>query len=89
MGHMGKNLTKVIHNKFLIILEYIHIGDLHVFVQFGNKGWGTLPKDDLYTKGEEMISDCLMIGFLSLLANKDPNSLNQRNCSQENGASNR
>ena len=73
MGHMGKNLTKVIQNKFHIILEYIHIQDLHVFVQFGNKGWGTLPKDDLYTKGEEMISDCLMIGFLSLLANKDPN----------------
>ena len=84
MGHLGKNLINVIHNEFLIILEFVL--DSRIFL---DQGSGDAAKRLLVYEREEMISDCLMIGFVSLLANKDPNSLNQRNCSQEKGTSNR
>ena len=68
MGHLGKNLINVIHNEFLIILEFVL--DSRIFL---DQGSGDAAKRLLVYEGEEMISDCLMIGFVSLLANKDPN----------------
>ena len=67
MGHLGKNLINVIHNEFLIILEFVL--DSRIFL---DQGSGDAAKRLLVYEREEMISDCLMIGFLSLLANKDP-----------------
>ena len=70
MGHLGKNLINVIHNEFLIILEFVL--DSRFFL---DQGSGDAAKRLLVYEREEMISDCLMIliGFVSALANKDPN----------------